>query len=357
MKDEMKINSIGLDITDRTDLIGICYTMWFNAIHGNGTDELKDVLNVSELLQTHEFSSKYGFVKDGKQNNALTQFHYWAEPAQGYYRSTDAKACRNNMMLLQNAGVDFLILDYTYATAGAYSPGTGGWRTYIDGPMNTLLNTITGMRAEGLKTPYVVMWINDKTLLGDIYNAYYNVEKWKDCFVYWNNKPFAMLWQNKGLVEDEHFTLRGMYGLQGHVSKGQWSYLEVDNTKTICYDETGKPEHVCACVATQQTYMTEKSAHGRDGGAFWHSHWLTAFDVHPKILSITWWNEWCAQLYNVGTEENPYYIFTDNFNREFSRDIEPVKGGHGDLYYKWLCEYVRCYKEGKPCPNLVEEGH
>ena len=25
----------GLDITNRTDLVGICYTMWFNAVLGS----------------------------------------------------------------------------------------------------------------------------------------------------------------------------------------------------------------------------------------------------------------------------------------------------------------------------------
>ena len=42
--------SLGLDITDRTDLIGICYTMWFNAIHGDGEGKLEGCLNVEELI-------------------------------------------------------------------------------------------------------------------------------------------------------------------------------------------------------------------------------------------------------------------------------------------------------------------
>ena len=32
----MEIKQYGLDITDKKDLVGICYTMWFNAVLGSG---------------------------------------------------------------------------------------------------------------------------------------------------------------------------------------------------------------------------------------------------------------------------------------------------------------------------------
>ena len=75
--------SLGLDITDRTDLIGICYTMWFNAIHGDGEGKLEGCLNVEELIAQYGFSAKYGFGNEKEQHNHLHQFHYWSEPAQG----------------------------------------------------------------------------------------------------------------------------------------------------------------------------------------------------------------------------------------------------------------------------------
>jgi hypothetical protein len=37
-------------------------------------------------------------------------------------------------------------------------------------------------------------------------------------------------------------------------------------------------------------------------------------------------------------------IFVDEFIQEFSRDIEPMNGGHGDNYYYQLVDYVRRYK-------------
>ena len=342
--------TLGLDITDRNDLVGICYTMWFNAIHGNGTEPITEVYNVSELEEKYGFSAKYGFGNAEEQHNAVTAFHYWAEPAQGYYRSTDKQAARNNLTLLQAAGVDFLILDFTFAGKD-FLPGTSAWKTYIYGPMTTLLDTIMEMRTEGLETPYVVMWVNNDVIFDAVWTYFYSIDSWKDCFVYWNGKPFIMEW-NCETTETDTFTVRGMYGLQGSVSQGQWSYLEHDNAKTVALDAAGNPEHICVCVAAQQTYMSNtQTAQGRAGGTFWNEQWKNAFAVRPKIVSVTWWNEWCAQLYEV----NGSYVFTDNFNQEYSRDIEPMKGGHGDQYYRWLCEYIRAYRAHEACPDLTEQ--
>ena len=341
--------SYGLDITNRTDLVGICYTMWFNAVHGSGDTPLENVPCVPELTEKYGWSDQYGFGNAEEQHNELGRFHYWGKPAQGYYRSTDKAAIRRNLTLLQDAGVDFLIADFTFV-GGETIKRKQFWDSHVECSSIALLDTMVEMRAEGLKTPYVVMWPNTPEVFPVFYEKFYGVEKWKDCFVYRDGKPFILHWNYK-TSETDLFCTRGMYGLRGKVSTGQWSYLEPNNRITVCYDEQGNPEQVGVSVAMQSTYMSNtKTAHGRQGGRFWQTQWQTAFDVHPKIVTLTWWNEWCAQLFCVdGT-----YVFTDNFNQEFSRDIEPMEGGHGDLYYKWLCEYVRAYKAHEPCPDPVQ---
>jgi len=346
-------NTLGLDITDKEDLVGICYTMWFNAILGNGEDKVTSALNVAELTAQYGFSTEYGFGTKGDQHNAMTAFHYWSKPAQGYYRSTDTDAIRNNMTLLYNAGVNFIILDYTYASAPGYLPGTSTWNSYIGGPTKALLSTIMEMRAEGKGTPYVVFWMGDDSMFDVMEEQFMGKEEWKDCFVYWDGKPFIMKWTYDPANDSyDNFTVRGMYGLRGTASTGQWTYLEINNGNTVSYDAEGKPEHISAAVATQETYMSLPTAHGRNGGRFWNEQWKNAFKYHPKIVTVTWWNEWCAQLYYV---DNVGFIFTDNFNQEYSRDVEPMEGGHGDQYYKWLCEYIRCYRSGMSCPDLIEK--
>ena len=37
-------------------------------------------------------------------------------------------------------------------------------------------------------------------------------------------------------------------------------------------------------------------------------------------------------------------MFVDEFDQEHSRDIEPMKGGHGDNYYYQMVDYIRRYK-------------
>ncbi len=344
--------SLGLDITDKQDVVSICYSVWHNAINGSGTGPIKNISDVTEMLKTHDFTAEKGFVnkETGETSNALTKFHYWGKPAQGYYRSSDVSAIRNNMTLIYNAGVDFLIIDLTFATAPGYAPGSSPWESYINSSVTPLLDTIMQMRSEGLGTPYVVFWMGNDSMFEHMDEHFLSVEKWKDCFVYWNGKPFMMKWTMDQNESYEKWTVRGMYGLQGRADVNQWSYLEIDNSRTVAKDKDGKPEHMCADVATQETYMSVSTAHGRNGGQFFYGQWKNVFAVHPKIVTVTWWNEWCAQLYYV---EGVGFIFTDNFNEEYSRDIEPQDGKNGDTYYKWLCKYIAAYRSGGDCPKLT----
>ena len=44
-------------------------------------------------------------------------------------------------------------------------------------------------------------------------------------------------------------------------------------------------------------------------------------------------------------------MFVDQLDQEFSRDIEPMTGGHGDNYYWQLVANVRRYKGAPPLPK------
>jgi hypothetical protein len=41
----------------------------------------------------------------------------------------------------------------------------------------------------------------------------------------------------------------------------------------------------------------------------------------------------------------------DQYNQEFSRDIEPIKGGHGDNYYYQLIDGIRRFKGVRTRPK------
>ena len=130
----------------------------------------------------------------------------------------------------------------------------------------------------------------------------------------------------------------------------------------MTYGADGAPEHVGVSTASQKNYMGlgypesmgPGDAVGRNKGKTWYLQWYYAFKVRPKIVTLTWWNEWTAQRLNIG---GGLYAFTDNFNTEYSRDIEPMEGGHGDQYYQWMIQYISAYKGGLECPVLVEEEY
>ncbi len=336
-------NALGLDITDKTDLVSICYSVWFDAILGGGSEPVTDWNNITEVLAGE------------REWGGVTAFHYWAKPAVGYYRSSDKAVIRKHMNQLYTAGVDFIVIDLTNAGDGYL--GASAWTNYIQKPMDAICDTIMEMRAEGEGTPYVVFWVGDGEgpLYKELYDKYHAVEKWKDCFVYWEGKPF-MLTTHKQPAEfpyNDLLTVRSMWGLRGKggYADGQWSFLNIDNTDHLAVDKNGKPEQISVAVASQETYMSMPTAHGREGGLFWFKQWYYAFDVHPKIVTLTWWNEWTAQRFDVNGKPH----FVDNYNANYSRDIEPMEGGHGDKYYQWLIQYISAYKGGKDCPILVED--
>lgn len=336
-------NALGLDITDKTGLVSICYSVWFDAILGGGSEPVTNWHNITEILA-------------GKQEwGGIHAFHYWAKPAQGYYRSSDKVAIRNNMTMLYEAGVDFVVIDLTNAGDGYI--GSSAWTSYIQTPMDAMCDTIMEMRAEGKGTPYVVFWCgnSDGPLYQELYDKYHAVEKWRDCFVYWDGKPLFITThvEPEDFPLKDQFTVRAMWGLNDNHTTNHWSFLNVNNYGTVSSDANGNPEQVSVAVASQETYMSSPTAHGRNGGIFWYTQWAYAFEVRPKIVGLTWWNEWTAQRFE--TADSPY-SFVDNYNAEYSRDIEPMEGGHGDQYYQWLKQYIAHYKAGLDCPVLVEEG-
>ena len=338
-------NTLGLDITDKTGLVSICYSVWFDAILGNKGGTVDNWHNITEVLA-------------GKQEwGGVPSFHYWAKPAQGYYASSNKAVIRTHMTQLYTAGVDFIIIDLTNAGDG-YLTNAALWTSYIQQPMDAICDTIMEMRAEGLGTPYVVFWVGDGEgpLYQELYDKYHNVEKWKDCFVYWDNKPFMLTTHKtpEAFPLKDLYTVRSMWGLGVDYNGGQWCFLSINNWHKFSKAADGSVEQVSVAVASQETYMSRlDTAHGREGGMFWYAQWLCAFEHQPKIVTLTWWNEWTAQRIDIGGE----YIFTDAYNQEYSRDIEPMEGGHGDQYYQWMIRYISAYKGGLECPVLIEDEY
>ena len=66
---------------------------------------------------------------------------------------------------------------------------------------------------------------------------------------------------------------------------------------------------------------------------------MMAKNPETDVLIISRWNEWGAQ--NLSLLD---FGFVDQFNREYSRDIEPMKGGYTDNYFYQMCDIIRRFK-------------
>ena len=94
-------------------------------------------------------------------------------------------------------------------------------------------------------------------------------------------------------------------------------------------------------------------------GAYFQESWDYALAADPEFLYINDWNEWTAGKYQPDGggktpwlgRMNPFY-FVDQYNMEFNRGIQPMKGGYGDNYYMQMAQNIRRYKGARPIPRL-----
>ncbi len=158
---------------------------------------------------------------------------------------------------------------------------------------------------------------------------------------------------------------------KGPTSSEQWGWLEVYPQHAF-YKTPGVPEEVAVGVAQNAaddklSVFTNPRSHGRsfhDGkepgtegrdfaGHNFAEQWRRALEIDPAFIFVTNWNEWIAGRFssaNMPLDGAGPVTFVDEFDTEFSRDIEPMKGGHGDNYYYQLVANIRRYKGARPIP-------
>jgi len=68
------------------------------------------------------------------------------------------------------------------------------------------------------------------------------------------------------------------------------------------------------------------------------------------FIFVTGWNEWFAGRFDEFANVKLPVMFVDTFDQEHSRDIEPMRGGHGDNYYYQMASYIRRFKGARALP-------
>jgi len=160
---------------------------------------------------------------------------------------------------------------------------------------------------------------------------------------------------------------------RGPRSPGEWGWLEVYPQHAF-YRTPGIPEQITVGVAQNAidgklSVLSNPRSHGRsfhDGkqpspdsqgftGRNFAEQWDRALKIDPPFIFITGWNEWIAGRFDAAA---PFHAagpvtFVDPFNREYSRDVEPMKGGHGDHYYYQMVANIRRFKGVGPMPSVT----
>jgi len=107
-------------------------------------------------------------------------------------------------------------------------------------------------------------------------------------------------------------------------------------------------------------WLRQKVEHPEGYGIYFQQRWDEAIQGDPDFLYLNDWNEWTAGKYSPagsGTtrfmrRDSPYF-FVDQYNPEFNRSIQPMKGGYTDNYYMQMAENIRRYKGVRPIPELT----
>ncbi len=316
-------------------------------------------------------------AKDGRIEwpSAVGNSHYWGEPELGYYLSTDPFVIRKHASMLVDAGVDVLLFDTTnppFTFKDAYE---------------ALCRTYTEMRAEGNRTPavgFICPFGNPQPVLDQLWKDLYKPGLWSDLWFRWDGKPLILA--NPAVVKDPQmlafFTFRNPMPdyWRGPSGVNQWSWLEVF-PQHVFKNDRGEAEQMSVGVAQNALPNTPGPAAMSDKrgamGRSWHNgardtrqnatamglnfdeQWRRAMEINPKFVFLTGWNEWVAGRYTNWSrysDQNAYFkggLFVDEYDQEYSRDCEPMLGGHTDDYYYQMAAWVRRYKGLRPMPTAA----
>jgi len=335
--------------------VGIFYFLWLNERHnrspqGNGPYDVARILKADPEAARKPDSPLWGKIGTS---------HYWGEPLYGYYLTNDPWVLRRHAMLLADAGIDMLIFDTTNAL------------TYREQYMQ-LCEVFTQIRREGGTTPQFAFMVNTQAgkTARRIYDELYRPGLHADLWFRWQGKPL-MICDPKEADADlkAFFTLRRAHWPFKIVNTPYAWHWEAAYPQVYGYtDDPQRPEQVNVAVAQNlrisdglPTNMSAGNARGRSfhggkqdtaAGAVDHGHnfaeqWQRALALDPPFLMVTGWNEWIAGRW--GKPGGPI-TFVDQFTEEYSRDIEPMQGGHRDNYYWQMVGNIRKYKGARPLP-------
>ena len=316
--------------------------------HGASGQKEKNPVNITRLMG--ERPEAFHDAADPAWNQSPL---YWDEPLFGFYTVGDKWVLRRHVKLLTCAGVDFLIFDTTN-------------RVTFWNSVRPLLEVLDEYRKEGWNVPKIGYYTN--TLSGEtvneIWNDLYAPGLFRELWFEWKGKPFIIADPDQCTPEQrEFFTFRLPQWPTERKKQGGCPWIDFERPQRVWTSADGTNEIVPVSVAQHPNLCFGDGAFYGDPaprGRAYHDHhndktpeaelygynvaeqWDRAIELDPEMVFFTGWNEWTAGWIQ-GDEPRPIMMI-DQADREYSRDVEPMRGGHFDNYYMQLCQNIRRYK-------------
>ena len=397
-----QIDSVGPVKNDQRRVVGIFYITWHTQGLLNARSPYEaDVTKVLQKDPNARFQADNPEWKYGS--------YHWGEPEMGYFLSQDEWVIRKDMSMLADAGVDVLVMDVTNAVRywdewevtfsvmekmraeGNKTPQFLFW--CYNGPVVKVVQDIYERIYKENKYSDLWFYWDGKPLL--LYNARPELDA--------NGSGY----QTEDYSDDvKNFcTLRNMWwgyyewGGQRYIgTEDNWSfgYSMADDRiinmtpEELASKHEGKIEECAVTPAQHPVTMTSlpmgvgkswsrkggepeldeydmpkeayvpwlgKTVKNPEGyGIYFQERWEDALAADPQFLYLNDWNEWTAGKYDQNPSikwlgrDNPF-MFVDQYNAEFNRTIQPMKGGYTDNYYMQMAQNIRRYKGVRPIPE------
>ncbi|MCQ2432040.1 MAG: hypothetical protein MJ175_05480 [Clostridia bacterium] len=286
--------------------------------------------------------------------------HFFAEPLYGYYFSNDTWVMRKHVELLINAGIDFLYFDTTNDQA-------------FTGTIIHLMEILHEFNERGYKAPKIVFYTHHEPEIrvSEIYYSIYKKNLYPDTWYYLDGKPLIIAPRKANI--NNFFTIREPQWPNESQKANAWPWIDWNWPQKVYRNDDRQREAVSVSVAQHSgnsifssvlygyEYNWGRSFNGTNDlltadsyklGLNIQNEFNYAMTTDAPVVLVTGWNEWMAGRQNPTNGMD--IVFIDQFNLEYSRDIEMTRGGYFDNYYMQLISNNRALKGA--APTIVQDA-